>query len=119
VHHLRVAVGGRLRSPRGLADLLAALHPTPAVGGTPKRRALEILRTVEAGTRGWYAGPVGWIEPAAAEFFVGIRSALMEGSCAEAFAGSGIVEGSEPETEWLETEAKLQPMLEALTGEGA
>jgi isochorismate synthase len=119
VHHLKLTARGRLREEGDLAGLLAALHPTPAVGGTPRGRALEILRRAEGESRGWYAGPVGWIEPSAAEFVVAIRSAVIEGRSAKAFAGSGIVEGSDPEAEWQETEAKLAPMIAALKGEGA
>jgi isochorismate synthase len=118
VHHLLVGVRGRLRADRAIEDLLSALHPTPAVGGTPREGALEFLRRFEGSSRGWYAGPVGWIEPGAAEFVVAIRSALIASRRAWAFAGSGIVEGSDARSEWVETEAKARPMIAALTGSG-
>ena len=114
VQHLATLVTGR---PPGSADILSlveALHPTPAVGGVPTGKALEVIRSQE-GDRGWYAAPVGWVDQRGeGEFNVGIRSALLRGDEATLFAGSGIVEGSEPERELRETELKFQPLLRAL-----
>ena len=89
------------------ADILAALHPTPAVAGTPTQRAQDLIRRLEDYDRGWYAGPIGWLGADGAEFAVGIRSCLIEGTELTAFAGAGIVAGSTPEGEWRETAAKL------------
>lgn len=96
------------------ADLLAALHPTPAVGGSPGGKAKEILRQLEPFDRGWYAGPVGWISRDAAEFAVAIRSALVRENELKLYSGAGIVAGSVPEHEWQELESKIQPFLKAL-----
>ena len=77
---------------------------------------METIRQLE-GDRGWYAGPVGWLDNhGEGEFNVAIRSALVRGKQATLFAGSGIVEGSEPDMEFKETEMKFQPMLAALRG---
>jgi isochorismate synthase EntC len=96
-------------------DLVARLHPTPAVGGFPRGQALAAIHRLEAIDRGWYAGPFGWAGlDGEGEFAVAIRSALVSGSTASLFAGSGIVAGSDPEAELIETELKLRPMLSAL-----
>lgn len=114
VQHLATFVTGRPRDSAGILSLVEALHPTPAVGGVPTQRALEVIRALE-GDRGWYAGPVGWVDQRGeGEFNVGIRSALLCGGQATLFAGSGIVEGSDPERELRETELKFQPLLNAL-----
>ena len=89
------------------ADLLGALHPTPAVGGHPRPEALELIRDLEPFDRGWYAGPVGWVGAEGAEFAVAIRSGLVEGRSLALFSGAGIVEGSEPTSEWDEIEQKI------------
>lgn len=115
VHHLSTPIRGRLRAGADLGALVAELHPTPAVGGLPRGEALAFIRRVEAENRGWYAGPIGVIEPGRAEFVVAIRSALIQGCTAQVFAGSGIVEGSAPEVEWRETEAKAAQLLAVLT----
>ncbi|MHB1628300.1 MAG: chorismate-binding protein, partial [Bacilli bacterium] len=91
------------------------LHPTPAVAGSPKRTALQIIREREHMDRGWYAGPLGWIEGEGdGMFVVTLRSALLDERGADLFAGAGIVEGSEPLDEWRETEWKMRPMRVAL-----
>jgi len=119
VHHLSSPVRGRLREGADLGSLMADLHPTPAVGGLPRGEALDFIRRVEAENRGWYAGPIGVIEPGRAEFAVAIRSALIQGCRARVFAGVGIVEGSVPEVEWRETEAKAAQLLALLTRGGS
>jgi menaquinone-specific isochorismate synthase len=89
------------------AEVLLALHPTPAVGGYPRREALEEIRALEPFDRGWYAGPVGWIGAEGSEFAVGIRSGLVRGNSLALFSGAGIVAGSVPEDEWAEIEQKI------------
>lgn len=92
------------------------LHPTPAVGGSPRAPAVAAIGRLEQFDRGLYAGPVGWIDHrGGGEFFVGLRSALIDGHTATAYAGAGIVAGSEPEKEFAETELKFQALIEALT----
>jgi isochorismate synthase len=118
VWHLHTPVSGRLNAGVTLGQLVRALHPTPAVGGTPREPALDMLAELERAGRGCYAAPVGWIGHDAAYMAVGIRSAHLRGNRAVAMAGAGIVAGSEPAAEWLETERKLAPMVAALTGGG-
>jgi menaquinone-specific isochorismate synthase len=116
VAHLGTAIGGRLADPRSSAlELAAALHPTPAVAGTPTDAALAYIAMVEGVDRGRYAGPVGWVDAAGdGEWAVGIRSAQLHGSSARMLAGAGIVAESVAEAELAETELKLQPMLNAV-----
>ena len=97
------------------ADVLAALHPTPAVGGHPDAPALKWLRENEPFRRGWYAGPVGWVGHDSSEFAIAIRSGLVCHDTLTLYAGAGIVAGSVPSTEWEETESKLAAFLDVLT----
>jgi menaquinone-specific isochorismate synthase len=105
--HLVSRVRGTLRASVTDADVLGALHPTPAVGGYPRVEALEELRSLEPFDRGWYAGPVGWIGAGGSEFAVGIRSGLVRGRTLALFSGAGIVAGSVPKDEWTEVEQKI------------
>lgn len=115
VQHLLTPVQGELSVDLSLLELLERVHPTPAVGGFPKERALEYLRTQEGIERGWYAGPVGWIDAAGdGEFAVALRSALLAPGGATLFAGCGVVATSDPEEELHEARLKAKPMLEAL-----
>jgi salicylate biosynthesis isochorismate synthase len=114
VAHLHTPVIARLARGRGIADVAAALHPTPAVGGVPSAAALRFLAEHEALDRGLYAGLVGWVGDDRAELAVALRSALVRGRRARLFVGSGIVEGSSPEAEWEETEMKARALLDAL-----
>jgi menaquinone-specific isochorismate synthase len=114
--HLATRVQGRLRPlARTALELAQALHPTPAVGGTPRDAALEAIRTLEGFDRGRYAGPVGWVDARGnGEWAIALRGAEVDGCRARLVAGAGIVEGSDPDSEWAETQAKLEPMLRAL-----
>jgi menaquinone-specific isochorismate synthase len=116
VAHLGSAIEGRLAIPLPSAlELAVALHPTPAVAGTPTEAALAHIASVEGVDRGRYAGPVGWVDAAGdGEWAVGIRSADLAGSSARLLAGAGIVAESVAEAELAETELKLQPMLNAI-----
>jgi isochorismate synthase len=115
VQHLYTPVSGRLRPHATLMDLIARLHPTPAVGGLPSQKALGYIREYEGLDRGWYAAPVGWLDARKeGDFAVALRSGLLEGNTATLFAGCGIVADSDPAAELTETELKLQPMLKAL-----
>ena len=116
VQHLNTPISANLPPGVHILDLVARLHPTPAVGGSPQAPALAALQRLEAFPRGLYAGPQGWVDHrGGGEFFVGIRSALIDGCTATAYAGAGIVAGSEPEKEFAETELKFKALLEALT----
>jgi len=114
VHHLHTAVTGKLRSDHSLLDLVGRLHPTPAVGGTPRKEALEFIRENERLDRGWYAAPIGWVGRNSGEFAVGLRSGVITGSEATLFAGCGIVADSNPDLELAESVLKLQPMQAAI-----
>ncbi|HXU24886.1 MAG TPA: isochorismate synthase [Tepidiformaceae bacterium] len=118
IHHLHTPFEGQLRDGTGILDVVAALHPTPAVGGSPRTAALDAIDRLEGIDRGWYAGPIGWTDLAGdGEFAVGLRSGLVGDATALLFAGAGIVEGSLPGREFSETELKLQPLREALIGD--
>lgn len=114
VVHLRTNIRAELREGTGVAELVSALHPTPAVGGTPREHALEFLAEHEALDRGWYAGPVGWVGEGRTHQMVALRSARVKGARARLFVGAGIVAGSSAESEWRETEFKSLAMLRAL-----
>lgn len=100
-----------------LLELAAAIHPTPAVGGVPRREAADFIAKVEGVDRGWYAGGIGWADAGGdGELALGLRSALIDRDRAVLYAGNGIVAGSDPEAELEETRLKLRPMLDLLTG---
>jgi len=114
VQHLFTPVAGDLADGVQLADMLATLHPTPAVAGLPRPAALALLLENEPWTRGWYAGGVGWMDDRGdGSFAVTLRSALYQEGEIAVFAGAGIVSASEPQAEWVETEMKMQPMRDA------
>ncbi len=113
--HLRTRIHAAPRPGTHLLDLVSRLHPTPAVAGTPREAALEWIGSVEPRPRGWYSGPVGWMNAAGeGDFAVGLRSATLHGRAALLFAGAGIVAGSDPEAEWVETELKMRSMHDVL-----
>ena len=91
--------------------VLRCLHPTPAVGGVPRGKALEEIIRLEPFSRGWYAGPVGWISRGAAEFAVGIRSGLARDALVYLYSGAGLVSGSDPLSEWEEVGQKIGDIL--------
>lgn len=105
--HLISRMHATLRPGVTTLDVLAALHPTPAVGGYGLKEAMGAIREHEPFDRGWYAGPIGWIGSGAAEFAVGIRSGLVAMNRLFLYAGAGIVEGSTPDAEWDELEQKI------------
>lgn len=116
--HLKSRVEGRLQPGTLTADLVARLHPTPAVGGYPFDYARHSIRSKEIFDRGWYAGGLGWLGRGEAEFAVGIRSALVSGRTIRLYSGAGIVDGSVPEGEWQEIEQKLAGFLRILRLDG-
>lgn len=107
IGHLYAKITGHLNQPICDEELIHRLHPNPAIGGHPHPEALAFLKGHEPFARGLYAAPVGWTDTEEAEWIVGIRSCLIQGSRAYLYAGTGIVEGSDPEAEWEETEQKL------------
>lgn len=114
VVHLHTPITARLAPGRGVADVVAALHPTPAVLGVPAPAARRFLEEHEALERGLYAGIVGWVGAERAELAVALRCALIRGNRARLFVGAGLVEGSSAEREWEETELKAAALLDAL-----
>ena len=116
VHHLGTRVEGRLSRPASsVLELVAALHPTPAVGGQPQQVALDLIEGLERADRGRYAGPCGWVDGAGnGAFAVSVRSAEFNATEVRLFAGVGVVEDSDPEAELAETRSKFQAMLGAL-----
>jgi len=115
IHHLHTPVHGTLSAPRGVLPLVELLHPTPALGGSPRELALAFIQQHEPTLRGWYAAPVGWIDANLdGAFAVAIRSAVVQEKRAWLYAGGGIVPGSVAEREWEETGWKFKPMLGVL-----
>jgi isochorismate synthase len=117
IQHLGTPVRAQLADPRSVVELAGALHPTSAVGGEPWEAADPLVRRLEQLDRGWYAGPVGWMDAAEdGELCVALRCALLQGGTAHCYAGVGVVADSDPEAELAETELKLQAIVPALTG---
>ncbi|KXU36517.1 hypothetical protein AXK11_03945 [Cephaloticoccus primus] len=115
VQHLHTPVRAALPVGVRALDVISRLHPTPAVGGVPRVAACAGIRAIENFPRGLYAGALGWIDSRGnAEFFVGLRSALIDGAKARLYAGAGIVAGSQPEQELAETALKFEAMERAL-----
>ena len=117
LQHVRTPVEGII--PDGLHpfEVLEALHPTPAMGGSPRPPALAKLAEIEGSPRGWYSGVAGWMDARGrSEFIVPIRCGRILQDSLTLYAGAGIVEGSIPEQEKDETDWKLQAMLEVITG---
>jgi menaquinone-specific isochorismate synthase len=115
VQHLFTPIVATIKDGVQIHELIRELHPTPAVGGFPKEKAVPYINEIEGIDRGWYAAPVGWFNLSGdGEFAVAIRSALLHKNKAELFAGCGIVAESDPDTEWNETLLKFTPLLDAL-----
>lgn len=115
IQHLHTPIQGILQEAQGVLPLVETLHPTPALGGSPRDRALAFISAAETVTRGWYAAPVGWIDyKLDGAFGVAIRSAIAQRQRAWLYAGAGIVADSEPQKEWEETSWKFRPIQEAL-----
>ena len=115
IQHLATPVIAQLAEPRSAIELAGILHPTPAVGGEPWSEAAAAIADLEGMDRGWYAGPVGWMDATEdGEFCVALRSALLRDREAHLFAGVGVVAGSDPAAELAETEVKLEALLPLL-----
>lgn len=115
IQHLATEVEGRARPGVDVLELVARLHPTPAVCGWPTAAARKVIDAHETFDRGWYAGPVGWVDGNGdGEFAVALRSALVRAERAWLFAGAGIMGESRPEDELAEIELKFRPLAGAL-----
>ncbi|HTU30214.1 MAG TPA: isochorismate synthase [Solirubrobacteraceae bacterium] len=116
IQHLAAPIRAQLTDPIDAVTLTGLLHPTPAVGAEPTQ-ALAAIPALEGFDRGWYAGPIGWVDAAGdGEFCVALRGALLRGTEGRCYAGCGIVRDSDPASELAETEIKLGVMLPALAG---
>lgn len=117
IQHLATRIAGDTRDGVDILELVERLHPTPAVCGRPRDVARQVIAEHEPFDRGWYAGPVGWLDASGdGEFAVALRTALLRGSCAWLFAGNGIMGDSDPQAEFEEVSLKLRPLAEALGG---
>jgi salicylate biosynthesis isochorismate synthase len=117
IQHLATPIHAQLAEAHSAVELAGMLHPTPAVGGEPEAAAEAMIGELERMDRGWYAGPVGWMDATEdGEFCVALRSALLRDREAHLYAGAGIVAGSDPAAELAETEIKLEAMLPLLSG---
>jgi menaquinone-specific isochorismate synthase len=115
VIHLLTPIEGELREPGHVLALVEALHPTPAVGGTPQDTALSWIESHEPEQRGLYAGPCGWFDAAGdGDFWVALRGGYLRGSTAVAWSGVGLVRDSNPAAELHETEVKQRGFLRAV-----
>ncbi|MCP3936505.1 MAG: isochorismate synthase [Actinomycetia bacterium] len=115
IQHLYTPIDAKLPPGVGILDLVERLHPTPAVGGSPRDTALRWIRDNEELDRGWYAAPVGWTDTeGAGEFRVALRSALHGPERTILFAGCGIVAGSDPDDELEETRTKFGALLDTI-----
>lgn len=111
LYHLHYGLQGELRPDISDRYLLQLLHPTPALGGSPRAKALRLIKTLEPFRRGWYGAPLGWFAEDEADVAVGIRSALIQNNKIHLYAGAGIVNGSIPEKEWEELDSKITGFL--------
>jgi menaquinone-specific isochorismate synthase len=115
IKHLATKFDGAALRGTTVLDILGTLHPTAAVAGTPKDTAIKTIMDLEPRSRGRYAGPVGWFDVAGeGEFAIALRCGMIRDRTATLYAGGGIVFGSDADSELLETELKLAPMLSAL-----
>jgi menaquinone-specific isochorismate synthase len=116
VWHLASDIEGVLSARESVLSIIDSLHPTAAVAGVPKARALETIADIEAIPRGRYAGPVGWVDGSGnGEWAIALRCAQWRDTEIVAHAGAGIIAGSDPESEFTETELKFRPIREALS----
>jgi len=122
VAHLGTRIEGRLKRPTTILELLERMHPTPAVGGTPREAALAAIAECEPTPRAYWAGPVGWVDAHGdGEWMIGIRSALLhtDERTLTLRAGAGVVASSDPEAEAAETDVKFSSVLESLVPGGS
>ena len=113
IQHLSTEITVKLKEDFSLLRVIKNIFPTPAVCGHPKEKAMKLISELEDFDRGLYAGLVGWISPSSARLIVAIRSALINKNTIFVYAGCGIVEGSNPESEFVETETKFKTILSA------
>lgn len=113
--HLRSDIRFSLNNSEHLGDLINALHPTPAVCGMPKAATRDFILQNESGERSYYSGFTGLIDPTGdTRLFVTLRCMQIEGGTDSVayrlYAGGGLLKDSECQSEWEETEAKMNTM---------
>ena len=113
--HLYRSFQGEYLSNATDSQFLSFFHPTPALLGTPKKESYSYLREIEPFARGWFGGGIGFLSKEESDISVGIRSGWIRKNQVALFAGAGIVDGSNPQKEWDELEAKISPFLKVLT----
>jgi len=113
IQHLSTEITAKLQIGSSFFSIADKIFPTPAVCGYPKESAMRLISELEDFDRGLYAGLIGWVSPSAAKLIVAIRSALIKKNTIFVYAGCGIVEGSDPESEFAETETKFKTILSA------
>ncbi|TYR72843.1 isochorismate synthase [Rossellomorea vietnamensis] len=117
IQHLYTPVKGKAYQETSILNVIAQLHPTPALGGVPREKAMKTIKHAEKMDRGLYAAPVGWMDSYGnGEFAVAIRSGLIHKDEAYLFSGCGVVADSTAESEYRETQIKFKPMFRALGG---
>ena len=113
--HLKTKLKLKLKDQINPFDIIYKLHPTPAVAGFPNDIATDKISKIECHYRGWYSGPIGWIDTKYnANFKVAIRSGIANQEEVCIYAGCGITEDSEAEAEYNESEMKFNSILSVL-----
>ncbi|MBA94412.1 MAG: hypothetical protein CMP21_01450 [Rickettsiales bacterium] len=111
LQHIHSVIEGKLKTTITDFELLETLHPTPATGGLPKSIGLDLIANIESFNRGLYTGALGMISHNITEFFVGIRSCLMQDNKLFIYTGAGIVADSNALDEWQELDIKMESYL--------
>jgi len=118
MNHLKTKIRSKLNDATNPFDIIYKLHPTPAVAGMPKDIAIDKISNLESHHRGWYSGPIGWINSKYnADFKVAIRSGIANQEEICIYAGCGITKDSDAELEYNESELKFNSILSVLNHE--
>ncbi len=118
IQHLMTDVSAEISNDNSIFHILKEIYPTPAICGFPKDDSLAIVKKLETQKRGLYSGIIGWFNlNETGEFIIAIRSALQINNRVIAYAGGGIVNDSDPDEEYKETELKLKPILSLFKNE--
>ncbi len=118
IQHIWSRITARLSNKSSMMSILKELYPTPAICGFPKEASFHLIKKVEGYKRGLYSGIIGWFNfDDEGEFAVALRSALLTSNKLVAFAGGGIVQNSDPEAEYKETELKLKTIMSLFKNE--
>lgn len=108
VQHLYSHLSGTLKEEISDSEILERIHPTPALCGVPSQASFDWIRQLEPFQRGLYGGALGWSTKEASEWIVAIRCCLIQGRFVSLYTGTGIVKGSDPQTEWDELDLKMK-----------